>query len=81
MIDGVCAMFGDLVSCAKKETQDKFWSIPASRLGNWQPGTAATKELEQLVSSKLQQSKAQSVISNKEVRAPEAVREVEQEFD
>lgn len=57
VIEGVCAMFGDLLKCAKQETQDIFVQVSSKRFGNWLPGTQPTKQLSQFVSSRLQLNK------------------------
>lgn len=62
VIEGVCAMFGDLLQLSKQETLKTFKEVSKLRLGNWQPGTIPTKETIQWVSSRLQFSKARGLI-------------------
>ena len=58
VIEGVCALFGDMLLCSKEETRNSFNAVSALRLGNWQPWSQPTKEVSQMISSRLQKLKA-----------------------
>lgn len=64
VIEGVCALFSDLLVCAKQNTRKAFDEITAARLGNRQPEHPPTKEVVQMVSSRLQRQKAMGFITD-----------------
>lgn len=74
VIDGVCSLFGRMIDCASKETRAIFQDVTGARLGCWQPGNEATKELSTFISSRLKQAKEKDYISAEDdPRAPEAL--------
>lgn len=82
VVEGVCAFFGDLLNCAKQETKDLFDSLTEVRLGNWQPGRDPTKELLQMVSSRIQLWKSKDHIrENYGPRIPDTLHECRQSYD
>ncbi|KXJ06525.1 hypothetical protein AC249_AIPGENE17116 [Exaiptasia diaphana] len=82
VVEGVCAMFGDLLNCASKETRDKFDALTAVRLGDWHPGTDPSNEVRQMVSSRLQAQKATGSIREYGTPVvPEVLLERQREYD
>lgn len=65
IVEGVCAFFGDLLSCANQETRDLFDAVTEVRLGGWQPGDDPTKEMKQMISSRMYLLKSKDYIREK----------------
>lgn len=82
VIDGVVLMFGRLLECSKENTKQLFQQVSAARLGGWQPGQEATKELHTFVSSRLKQAKEKQEIRERdEPHAPDTVIKKDHHFD
>lgn len=58
VLNGVCALFGSLLSCAKESVMEEFDGISPGRLGGWRPGNEPTKELLTFVSSRMKHTKS-----------------------
>jgi len=82
VIEGVCAFFGDLLQCANDTTLALFEKISPSRLGSWKPGANPTKEIIQLISSRLQRAKSNDFIRETTgPKVPQSLLEREESFD
>ncbi|XP_031552682.1 uncharacterized protein LOC116289883 [Actinia tenebrosa] len=62
VIEGVCAFFGRLLQCSSPVTLQVYEEVAAIRFGGWEPGSAPSKELLTLVSSRMKTLKSKGEI-------------------
>ena len=81
VIEGVSAFFGRLLNCSNDDTKQLFKEISPSRFGGWQPGREASKELLNLVSSRVKTLKLKGAFNEHEnLEVPDLLFEKTQKY-